>query len=157
MSMEHENSVYVVTYPDLYMTGMRNISVLFLGMTTEQTDKLQSFIEEKYYENEIVFYVTNKPIDDQTIAWASAISKSVELVFANVDSINSIETALALTMYDNDNSAVVFVSLTEKSSALSNLLDHLGIKVFINEEEFKEFVAMIIEHSDEGDESDSTN
>ena len=44
--MENENSVLTVTYPSLYLAGLDNISVMFLGMNDQQLERIQEIVSK---------------------------------------------------------------------------------------------------------------
>jgi hypothetical protein len=147
--MQNENSVFTVTYPSLYLTGLDNISVLFLGMDESQLEKIHAVFEQSYYENEIVFYVTEKSLDDETIAWANLIAPTVNFLVVNTDNLNSVEATLAFAIEEYaKNPKVIYMSFNHAQNALSKLISHLGTPVIKTMEEFAELISYVSE-SDE--------
>ena len=121
--MENENSVLTVTYPSLYLAGLDNISVMFLGMNDQQLERIQEIFERSYYENELIFYVTEKPLDDETIAWANMISPTLNYLIVNTDTINTVEAILAFVIEEYaKNPNVIYISFNGAQNAVSNLV-----------------------------------
>ena len=149
---QNENSVFTITYPSLYIAGLENISVLFLGMDADQLEKIQAVFEQSYYENEIIFYVSEKPIDEETIAWANFISPTVNFLVVNTDNLNSVEATLAFAIEEYaKNPNVIYMSFDGAQNALSKLISHLGTPVIANMEEFTKLISYVSETDNSSD------
>lgn len=154
--MQNENSVLTITYPSLYLTGLDNISVLFLGMDESQLEKIHAVFEQSYYENEIVFYVTEKPLDDETIAWANLIAPTINFLVVNTDNLNSVEATLAFAIEEYaKNPKVIYMSFNHAQNALSKLISHLGTPVIKTMEEFAELISYVSESDELSDDKDN--
>lgn len=149
---QNENSVFTITYPSLYLAGLENISVLFLGMDASQLEKIQAVFEQSYYENEVVFYVTEKPLDEETVAWANFISPTVNFLVVNTDNLNSVEATLAFAIEEYaKNPNVIYMSFNGAQNALSKLISHLGTPVITDMEEFTQLISYVSEADDSSD------
>lgn len=153
--MTTENSVYTITYPSLYLPGAVSKSVFFVGMDESQTEKIKSVFENSYYETELVFYVSEKHIDEETLAWANAISTSVDYIIVNIDTINSVETALCLSIeHHADHVDVIYVSFSKSPNSLHRLHNYMGTTVFKDFEELKEFIIFMSEYDPDDEDSE---
>lgn len=154
---QNENSVFTITYPSLYIAGLENISVLFLGMDADQLEKIQAVFEQSYYENEIIFYVSEKPIDEETIAWANFISPTVNFLVANTDNLNSVEATLAFAIEEYaKNPNVIYMSFDGAQNALSKLISHLGTPVITDMEEFTQLISYVSETDNSSDDDNDS-
>lgn len=152
--MQNENSVLTVTYPSLYLTGLDNISVMFLGMSETQLEQIQEVFERSYYENELVFYVNEKSVDDETVAWANLICPTLNFLIVNTDTINSVEAILAFAIEEYaKNPNVIYISFDGAQNAVSKLINHLGTPVLKSIEELSKVISYMSENSSD-DESD---
>lgn len=154
--MENENSVLTVTYPSLYLAGLDNISVMFLGMNDQQLEKIQEIFERSYYENELIFYVTEKPLDDETIAWANMISPTLNYLIVNTDTINTVEAILAFVIEEYaKNPNVIYISFNGAQNAVSKLISHVGTPVLKSVDELSKVISYMSENpSDTDDDED---
>lgn len=154
--MENENSVLTVTYPSLYLAGLDNISVMFLGMNDQQLEKIQEVFERSYYENELIFYVTEKQLDDETIAWANMISPTLNYLIVNTDTINTVEAILAFVIEEYaKNPNVIYISFNGAQNAVSKLISHVGTPVLKSVDELSKVISYMSENpSDTDDDED---
>jgi len=154
--MENENSVLTVTYPSLYLAGLDNISVMFLGMNDQQLERIQEIFERSYYENELIFYVTEKPLDDETIAWANMISPTLNYLIVNTDTINTVEAILAFVIEEYaKNPNVIYISFNGAQNAVSKLISHVGTPVLKSVDELSKVISYMSENpSDTDDDED---
>lgn len=148
--MQNENSVLTITYPSLYLCGLDNISVMFLGMNEQQLEQLQEVFERSYYENELVFYVTEKPVDDETVAWANCISPTLNFLIVNTDTINSAEAILAFAIEEySKNQNVIYISFDGAQNAVAKLISHLGTPVLKSVDELSKVISYLSENDSE--------
>lgn len=153
--MENENSVLTVTYPSLYLAGLDNISVMFLGMNDQQLEKIQEVFERSYYENELIFYITEKPLDDETIAWANMISPTLNYLIVNTDTINTVEAILAFVIEEYaKNPNVIYISFNGAQNAVSKLISHVGTPVLKSVDELSKVISYMSENPSDADDDE---
>lgn len=153
--MENENSVLTVTYPSLYLTGLDNISVMFLGMNAEQLEKIQEIFERSYYENELVFYVTEKSLDNETVAWANMISPTLNYLIVNTDTINAVEAILAFAIEEYaKNPNVIYISFNGAQDAVSKLISHIGTPVLKSIDELSKVISFMSDDTSDMEDDD---
>ncbi len=156
--MQNENSVLTITYPSLYLTGLDNISVLFLGMNEQQSEQIQEVFERSYYENELVFYVNEKPVDDETVAWVNLICPTLNFLIVNTDTINSAEAILAFAIEEYaKNPNVIYISFNGAQDAVSKLISHLGTPVLKSIDELSKVIDYISDNGSESNDDDDEN
>jgi len=129
---------------------------MFLGMNDQQLERIQEIFERSYYENELIFYVTEKPLDDETIAWANMISPTLNYLIVNTDTINTVEAILAFVIEEYaKNPNVIYISFNGAQNAVSKLISHVGTPVLKSVDELSKVISYMSENpSDTDDDED---
>jgi len=145
--MKETNNVITVTYPSLYLPTANSMVLSFIGLAQSDIDKIQTFFETNFYENELVFYVFENPTNEETVAWANAATANSNFIFVNAEKANSTEIALSFITEEIDDSIVVtYLALSDQECALTRVLKFTGKHVMDSIDDLEDMLKDIIQH-----------
>lgn len=144
--MKETNNVLTVTYPSLYLSTNDSIVATFIGMDAALIQKIQTYFETNFYENELIFYVSEKSVDMETVAWANAAAINSDFIFVNPNTANSAEIALALLIEEvAKNTSIIYLSLADEDNAVTKLLKVAGLFVVDSYDDCEQLISEIID------------
>ena len=144
--MELDNSVYTITPPSLYLNE-NGPSILVMGFVDDmQVKQISEVYDAMFPNNSISYYYDSKNINDATVSWARAVSGMVDFIICNVDTINTLETMIAMNAIDNGRTVpVLWISEENKNPALNKLLISYGYKLFYNLADMEQMIMLELE------------
>lgn len=153
--MKETNNVLTVTYPSLYLASNTSIIVTFIGMETADIQRIQALFETNCYENELIFYVSDTAVNEDTVAWANTVSTNSDFIFVNAEKANSTEIAMTLLVGQAFQSIVVtYLALADQDNALTKILKFANMHVIDDIADLEAMITDIIENDFPHDDTD---
>lgn len=119
---DYQHTFTTVTPPDLYMNGF-GPSILFLGITTLDSEPYIKMLEQAYPEVEVSVFIEDQK-ENKNIAWLKATASLCNTIVVDVMQVSAEELVIALHSDFQGSHKVIWVNLSGSQSNLTTLLNN---------------------------------
>lgn len=120
--MTQDNSVYTVTYPDLYVAES-GPTVLMTSTNPELIDSTLDQYKTLIHNANLVFYIQSKRTNESSVGWMWYVSRSCDTMIVDIDTCSWVDIATALTKVQDVNHKVVFYTEKQKRKDAAKLIN----------------------------------